>query len=293
MRLAVIWLGILVATGCGLAEHNVPEQRPSALPPQGPGPPSVDIAGTRVPRERAVVLLHVGHSNMMGFAVDPPELQKDFYTPHPRLWVYRGNGAFVPATEPTATRRALVAAGPGMALLRAAAANAPTDFHFISVGLGVSAATTIDFSKGGLYHDAFLAPARELKGRVTFGGVFLMFGNTDRHLPHVEQARFAERMQQLAADVRAALDEPELPFLPGDYEREATGAWHPDGPIGRVIRPQIESLPARIPLCALIPTTGLPMQDDHHFNLAGHKLWSERAMGILFDRGWARWPQAR
>lgn len=284
--LSLVWLG-----ACGLEEHNVPMTTPSGLPPPPPGPPSVDIAGVRVPRERAIVLLHVGHSNMMGFAVDPPALRPVFYTPQPRLWSYRGNGVFLPAIEPTATRRPITAAGPGMALLRAAAASAPPDVHFISVGLGVSAASTIDFSKGGLYHDAFLAPARELKGRVTFGAVFLMFGNTDRHLPRIEQGRFAERMAALAADVRAALDAPELPFLPGDYELEATGTYHPEGPIGRRFRPQIQVLPERIARCALIPTTGLSMQDDHHFDLAGHELWSRRAIDILIDRGWAPWPR--
>ena len=31
------------------------------------------------------------------------------------------------------------------------------------------------------------------------------------------------------------------------------------------------------------------MQDDHHFNMAGHKGWAERAIDILMMKGWARW----
>ncbi len=275
---------------CGIQEHDAPARSLFRLPPSAPGSNAIDIAGTLVPRERAIAIIHIGHSNMMGFGVSPASLSPHFFDPAPRLWSYQGAGRFVPAAEPTATRRAgWRSAGPGMALLRAAAARAPADHHFISIGLGVSAATSQDFAPGGLYRDAIVDLAAELSGRVTFAGVAIMLGSTDRHLPRIEQARYAERIAQIAADLRATLASPELPMLHTDYELEATGTYSPHGPIGAQFRPLIHTLPARVARLALVPTDGLGMQDDHHFDMAGHKLWAERAVDRLISSGWASW----
>ena len=51
----------------------------------------------------------------------------------------------------------------------------------------------------------------------------------------------------------------------------------------------IHYLEAKFPEPALIPTDDLPMQDDHHFNMLGHKLWAERAFAIMKDKGWSPW----
>ena len=45
----------------------------------------------------------------------------------------------------------------------------------------------------------------------------------------------------------------------------------------------------RVYRSALIPTEDIPLEDDHHFNLTGHKLWAERGIQILQDKGWAPW----
>src|SRR5262245_53413593 len=57
-------------------------ERPDA-PPVG-----VEIEGTFHPREQVLVFLHIGHSNMAGRAVSPPELRDYYYEPAPRLWSY-------------------------------------------------------------------------------------------------------------------------------------------------------------------------------------------------------------
>ena len=38
---------------------------------------------------------------------------------------------------------------------------------------------------------------------------------------------------------------------------------------------------ANIPRSVLIPTEGIPMFDDHHYNLAGYKMWAERGFALL------------
>jgi hypothetical protein len=255
-----------------------------------PSEPGIDLGGTHVPRSRAIAIIHFGHSNMLGHAVDPTDLRPYFFTPQPQLWSYRGAGRFVPAKEPTANPQGFNEAGPGMALLRAASMHAPANYHFISIGLGVGSATTQDWSKGGLYYDDFVARVRELSGKVTFGAAVIMLGITDRHLPANLQGGFADRLTKIVSDLRADLGEPDLPILHTDYEVEASGELAVDGPVGRLFRPQIQMLPARVPRLAIVPTDMTGMEDDHHFNLAGQKLFGDRAIQILIDKGWASWP---
>jgi hypothetical protein len=264
--------------------------RAVVMPPPPDDTPGVDLGGVHVPREKAIVILHFGHSNMLGEAYEPAELEPYFFTSAPRLWIFRADGSFVPAVEPTATTRRRDTAGPGMALLRAAQAKAPADYHFISVGLGVGSATTQDYTKGGLYYSDVVDRALQLKDRATFGAAVVMLGITDRHMPMALQAGFADRVVKIIADLRADLGMPQLPVLHTDYEMEATGTLAPTTDVGLLFRPLILSLPKRITRCAIIPTTGLGMEDDHHFNLAGQKLWSERAIQILVDKQWAPWP---
>src|SRR4029453_657395 len=115
-------------------------------------------------------------------------------------------------------------AGPGTALLRTAMLMAGPDTHFISIARGKGSATTADYLKGSLYYDTFMERAIELRGRVTFGAVFVMLGITDRHMPLDQQGGFADRMVKLVADIRADLQAPDLPVLHTDYEVESTGA---------------------------------------------------------------------
>src|SRR5262245_51837450 len=76
-------------TGTGSAPVELPPTAPRAdggHPPGDPAAPPVaglEIAGVFVPRERIVVLLHVGHSNMAGRGERPAELRPYFYEPHP------------------------------------------------------------------------------------------------------------------------------------------------------------------------------------------------------------------
>ena len=36
---------------------------------------------------------------------------------------------------------------------------------------------------------------------------------------------------------------------------------------------------------------GLGMQDDHHFNLDGHKMWTQRVLDLMKSKGWFPWAQ--
>ena len=250
------------------------------------------INGTFVPRERAIAIVHFGHSNMLGKGSTPEDLRPLFLEPAPGIWSYRAGGQFVPAREPTApppNGSGSGRYGPGMAILRTLAAKAPPGFQFVSIGLGVGSATSDDFVPGGLYYDTFSKRAAELKGKVTFGAVFVMLGITERHMPQAEQGGFPDRMVQIIGALRADLGEPNLPVLHTDYEVESTGPLAPGNAFPDFIRPLMLKLPERITRLAIVPTDGVGMQDDHHFDFAGLKLWSERGVEIMEKQGWLPW----
>jgi hypothetical protein len=267
--------------------------RPDTVAPSAGGP-GVTIAGQRVPRAKAVVFLHIGHSNMAGRATGPADLKPYFYDTDPHLYTYAKGGVFQLAKEPTAPDNEMgQAAGPGMAILRSAQAVAPPDTYFISIGHGHSGSfggNCAAFRKGGLLYDLVMAPARELKGLVTFAAIMTMFGQSEHNTPPAQQKMFLTCLEGLAADMRGDLDEPALPYIVGGYEM---GISRPDiAPSSAFAQPiiaQLMMVPAHVTNSALIATDGFPMEDDHHFNMAGHKMWAAAGIKLLLDNKWAPW----
>jgi hypothetical protein len=286
--LAVSLLGL----GCGLSEFPTRPGVPDAgtmSPPPGPG---VVIAGTAVPKDRAIVFLHIGHSQMAGRSVNPVSERPFFYDTHPRLWAYAAGGAWRPAREPlSGDSMTRDRAGPGMAILRSALSVVPEAAHVISLGRGQSGQTNgycRSFRRGGLLYDFVMKPALELRGKVTFAAVWVMFGISEVN-DEANAASFGACAQGVVRDMREDLGEPELPFLFGDWEDGATGDVGPNSEIGRIIVPQLRALPMQVPRLVLIDTVGLPMEEDHHYNLIGQKLWAERGFAALIKAGLARW----
>jgi hypothetical protein len=277
-------------------------------PPDGASPPAdvattepsgagVTIDGRFVPRAKAIVILHLGHSNRAGRATGPAELMPYFYDVDPQLFTYAKGGVFRPAKEPTAPDNEMgQAAGPGMALLRSAKAVAPPDAVIISIGHGHSGSFQgycSSFRKNGLFYDLIMAPAQELRGKVTFAGIFTMLGQSEHNAPPAQQAMFAQCLTGLAAEMRADLGEPTLPFMVGDYEMGISRAdIAPTSAFAKPIIAQIQQVPGMVSTCTVIPTLGCAMQDDHHFNMAGHKMWAASAIQLLLDHHWAPWATA-
>jgi hypothetical protein len=266
-------------------------------------PPSgitVDINGMAIPREKAIVILHIGHSNMAGRAQGPAELKPYFYDTHPQLWRYQKGGKWSPAKEWLCPDGAPdpnfpQGAGPGMALLRQALTVAP-DAYIISIGNGQSldnGASCFSFRKGGLHWPGTMDAALELKGKVTFAGVFAMFGYDGRTNPKAKNNGYIECMRGLASDYRTELGEPNLPFIAGDYERGATGGFSPTSSGAVYVIGQLAMIPSAIPNSFLIPTDGIEMQDNHHYNMAGHRHWTERAFAGMAKNGLLPWATVK
>src|SRR6185436_18562141 len=111
-------------------------------------------------------------------------------------------------------------AGPGMSILRTALAAAAPGTYVVSIGRGQSglnAGYCRSFRRGGLLYDFVMGPAKELKGKVTFGAIWTMLGLSEVN-DAANNSRFGECMAGVASDMRADLGEPDLPFLMGDWE---------------------------------------------------------------------------
>jgi hypothetical protein len=243
-----------------------------------------------VAKENAVVFIHFGHSNMRGQASKPTSLNSYFYNTQDGLWTYRGS--FALAKEETAPESPNTTAGPGMAILHSAqdARQAGSAVQFISIGYGKGSATTVDYATTGSYYTAFMTWAKALKGNVTFGGIVVMLGITDgEHLPSSQVSAFPTRMAQILSSIRNDLGEPNLPVLFCDYEQNATGTLAPTGSVGMVMQPLIRMLPSLVSNLALVPTDGIEMQDDHHFDMQGHKDWGARVISVMKTKGWYKW----
>jgi hypothetical protein len=132
--------------------------------------------------------------------------------------------------------------------------------------------------------------AGQLKGNVTFGAIVIMLGITDgEHLASNLVPAFPDRVAQLVSDMRADLGEPKLPVLFCDYEQGATGTLAPTGSVGTVMMPLVRSLPGKISNLVLVPTDGLEMQDDHHFDMQGQKDWAAHVISLMQSNSWFPW----
>ena len=250
----------------------------------------VTINGKFVPKDKAVVFIHFGHSNMRGAATTPTSLTSYFYDTVDGLWSYKGS--FTLAKEPTAPQAGYTSAGPGMAILHSAqgAVAATSDVQFISVGYGEGSATTVDYQKSGTYYPIFMGWAGQLKGNVTFGAIVIMLGVTDgEHLASNLVPGFPARVAQIVSDIRSDLGEPNLPGLFCNYEQNATGQYAITGAYGTVMVPLINQLPGLISNLVLVPTDGIEMQDNHHFDLQGHKDWAGRVISLMQSNNWFPW----
>ena len=239
----------------------------------------------------------------------------------PRLWMFTKEGKFVPAREPTASDESGDAgAGPGMGLMRAAE-NKWKEHTFVSIGRGQSGQrggfcahflehnlingqpwstvppkTQEDVAGNrayGFYNEVMNLRALKLKGKVIFGGIVVMFGSTEDRtgapvpsppaVPYLSQC-----LIKLASTYRAALGDPNIPFLITDFDHGA-GEYAYNGPLGTKCASQIRIAQQMIPRSEIIPTDKIQMRDDHHYTMQGHKTWGDTIVDIIDKNGWAPW----
>jgi hypothetical protein len=261
------------------------------------------LGGTAVPVERAVAFIHIGHSNMAGRATSPAGSKSYHFTetdPHAFMYHVAANGGGgMPgppalAIEPKTAGDMPGNAGPGTSLVKQAAALAPNTY-FISLGFAVPSAFCSQFAPGpnSLYYDQLIAAPKAIKGKVTFGGIFIYLGITDRadelNHPAGDTANFANCINTLVTAIRNDVGVPNLPLIETNYEVEGTGEFAVGGTVYNAIFPVIQTIPTIVSNSVLVPCDKLGMQDNHHFNLDGQKEWARRALALMQTKGWFPW----
>jgi hypothetical protein len=266
---------------------------------------TVNIGGTDVPKENVIAFINFGHSNMAGRGVGPTGTRSYFFgAPDPHAWMYHSGKGFQPAVEPNTagdggnTVNGMVSGGPSTALVKEAAALAPGKY-FVTIPFAQGSAYCSQFLPNALYYDKLITGAKELKGKVTFAAIVILLGITERHGTQADINNYPQCINQLVTAVRNDLGEPNLPLLLNDYEMGTTGPLAPvqSDAFFVAIRPKILMVPSVVSNAVIIPTDNpiIPIEidtstnDEHHFNLDGHKEYVSRVLQTMKDKGWFPW----
>jgi carbohydrate esterase-like sialic acid-specific acetylesterase len=248
---------------------------------------TINLGGVEVPKEKAIAFIHIGHSNMAGEANTPQASHAyHFDETHPHAYMYHPGSSPALALEPKTAGGPF--AGPGTALVKEAAMAAP-DYYFISLGYAQLSAFCAQFLPGAAYYEELIKGPKAIKGKVTFGGIFIYLGITERHGKPEDVTGFPQCINTLVTNIRNDVGEPNLPALMNDYEVGGKGEFVVGGDVANAIMPQIAMCPSVVSNFALVSAADIPMQDDHHFNLDGQRMWVQRAFQTMKDKGWRFW----
>ncbi|MDB5049493.1 MAG: hypothetical protein JWO30_2564 [Fibrobacteres bacterium] len=264
---------------------------------------NVVLGPKTVPREKFIVYLMIGHSNMAGRDIN----RSDSVT-HPRAWNYHwmSDKQWVPAREiPGNLKNGLSGrgcGGGGMPLLKHLVAEYP-DYYIGAIDNASLSATVRGsiannssgmpgddnrYIKGSQLFLEITSAAKEVKKDAVLGGIFCQLGTIEATRSNGDICRaFSDDVVQMVKDMRAEIGEPNLPFIMGKYEAGASGTYAVTYPLPKIIAEQILLVPGKLPFSALVESEGLEMLDDHHYvtGPTGQGEWARRAVAIIKEKG--------
>jgi hypothetical protein len=262
------------------------------------------LGGTNVPKEKMVVYLLIGHSNMAG--VDAAHADGGT-NPHDWNWPVASK-QWVLAKEPVGGTKAMGLSGhgeggPGMPFLKGMAAAYP-DYWFgvinnaslsstcrgENTGGNSSGLDPADnrYFKGTYLYEQMVTAAKAVQPEVTIGGILCMLGTVEATRTNETVCRaFSDDVTQLIKDLRADLGMPNLPFIMGGYEAGATGDFALSLPLPAIIDAQIKLIPGKLPTSAVVDSKGIAMLDEHHYSAdKGQPEWAKRAIALIQSNKW-------
>jgi Carbohydrate esterase, sialic acid-specific acetylesterase len=265
---------------------------------------AINLGGVEVPKDKMVVFLMIGHSNMAG-----QQIQASDGVTHPRAWNYQWSSTktWVPAKEtPGARTNGLGtrgAGGPSMPLLKQLVAAYP-DHHFGIVN-NASLSSTLKgtntgnntshlpasenrYAKGATLYNEIITAAKEIQAQVTLGGIVCMLGAVEAtRTPESVCRAFSADLAEVATDMRTDLGLPNLPFYKGEYEAGATGQFALSRPMPTIIDAEIKLMPTKLAYSASISSVGIEMLDDHHYTaVKGQGEFAKRIITTMQTKGW-------
>lgn len=237
---------------------------------------AIELGGKEIPREKFIVFILIGHSNMIGRNNDCDTIT------HPRAWNYKvddDQDGWLPAQGPLfydgkgqKENITYVGCGPGMPLLKRLVKEFPA-YHFGVIEYAWSGARVEQFQRWGNIYRKLVPHLNDIKSDVTFGGILAMLGRMERDEPE----GFAEEVREMVEDLRDVVDLPALPYFQqreGDYDRAA-----------RRIQKEQERVAVIVPYSAIVKTNG-PEDHTGHYNGEGEKRWANEVVDILLKRKW-------
>jgi hypothetical protein len=263
----------------------------------------VMLGGVDVPKEKFVVYILIGHSNMAGMDIahsDP--------VASPRGWNYKiSTKQWVAAAEPVNNKAAGLsgngAGGPGMPFLKQMAAAYP-DYYFGVVTNASYSATCRGINTGNngsnldpddnRYWDStylftqIVTAAKAVQKDATLGGILCMLGSIEATRTNATVCNaFSDDLANLAKFFRRDLNLPNLPFIMSEYEAGASGSFATSLPLPGIIAAQCKLLPSKLPNSATVNTVGITMLDDHHYTAnGGQPEWAKRAIAQIQANKW-------
>jgi hypothetical protein len=221
------------------------------------------------------VFLLAGQSNMAGRG-DSAEVEP---ISDPEIRMFR-DGRWQPAVEPLHhTKPERDAIGLGMSFAAEVRRLHP-DWTVGLLPCAVGGTRLCRWEKGADLHKNAVAMTREALVAGTLAGILWHQGEGDGH-EAAEAESYGERLPRMITDLRAALGAPSAPFVFGELGRFMAG--HPNFPHIDPVLAAIQTIPARVPRCALVSSEGLEHRGDHlHFNAK-----ALREFGLRYARAWA------
>jgi hypothetical protein len=262
------------------------------------------LGGVEVPKDKFIVYLCIGHSNMAG---EDPAHSDGVSIPHGWNYQWYSTKTWVLAKEtPGAMQNGLSgngSGGPSMPFIKAMAAAHP-DYYFgiindaslsstcrgTNTGLNVSnnPADQNRFWKGATLYQQLITAVNDTKSYATFGGLICMLGLVEAtRTSDTVCNRFSDDITQMVTDFRTDMGLPNLPYLESEYEDGATGIYALTKPWPAIIQAQIKLVPTKLALSATINTVGIEMIDPEHFNATnGQPEFAKRVVAMINSKSW-------
>lgn len=242
-----------------------------------------------VPKERFIVYICIGHSNMAG------RTGKLDTVIHKRAWNFfindelqpYSNHSWIPAKAPIHRDHNKSGGGPGMHFLK----NMVTIFPNHYFGL-VQNATSGAFCKiqynpniSNNYYSEMIEALEKIKEKVTFGGIICMLGIAESYSPDIKYSQsLLNDLKIMVKSFRDTLNLPELPFIICEHEYDVPSEdWLPHCEISKK---EILKVPANIPFSAIVPTKNLEYDIRWHYTYKGYEDLTIRMASIIKSKNY-------
>ena len=226
---------------------------------------------TQEEKKKVDIYLLMGQSNMQGRG----KIEGQDVAAHARVVLLTASNHWDLAVEPVheASRPGV---GPGLAFGKTMAAK-NTNQIVALVPCAVGGTLLKRWEKGGDLYANALARARNAMRDGVLKGILWHQGEQDSIL-ETDAASYHDRLMKMIADIRADLDQPNLPFVVGQIGEFLYTRKKQQTPFAQIVNRALQEIPHEVSFTACVESKGLThVGDEVHFDAK-----SERELGRRF-----------